>query len=457
MSSRDYIQTRQQISVRHARLSQLNEVPKLGDCLLNRFKIFGIRSGGFGIVYLVIDLNAGDRYAFKTYKYADGFDESIHPSFALEIDAWINMEQHPHIVQAHSVKVDHGRLYLVLEYVEGPSLRKLMSSKPLQKDLVMTIIYQICLGMEFANKKGEFSHSDLKPENVLMDRGTVAKITDFGLARKIHLIGEQYPRVNEGSWPYAPPERFTGKAEDSRSDIFSIGVILYELLTGRLPYQLDLSQDPNCCFAQLAEFHRKNKISSNWWEHSDALTPELSDLLWGCLSLHPGERFRNFTSLRCALERFHSYRLEPGLTKIQTPPERVLEQALAMAAVGKASKALGIFNHLLKENPGEAAYWLNAGIVLLIFEEFEQAQKFLHRAFTLAPSLPGKALQYFIGMLNKSPEESKSWYGVGLVLVMVGENEKAQKYLCRAVALEPSLTKEISKIQSRIHDQTEGK
>lgn len=364
-----------------------------GQRLLDRYDIFGYKKGGFGIVYFVEDFKTGWEYAVKTFKPEYLNDISSIEQFKSEVDFWVNLDPHPHIVKAHFVEIIDDQPYLFLDYVKGgaqATLRDWLSqSKPFDLGQAIVFFYQLCLGMEFANQRGEIAHLDLKPENILIDQEGILKITDFGLANHVQIQQGQYSRLSSGTWPYASPERFLNQVEDTRSDIYSVGVILYEMLTGELPYPFQLSNDPITHLKQLEDFHKRdgmygvgNKI---YWSGVAGYDDEvLSTLLSGCLTHDPSDRFRDFTLLLDLLvQRFD---LSP-IANAEPSEVDLHKQAQAMEKIGNYSKALSLYNELLERNPENANFWLETARVLRKNGQVKSAQSFLQRARDIDPAL----------------------------------------------------------------------
>lgn len=375
-------------------------VPQLGQILLDRYKIFGVKQGGFGIVLFVTDLETDQDYAVKTYK--SEFAKSIHDleRFKKEMDFWISLDPHPNVVKAYSVEVVDGRPYLFMEYISGENLHdKLHRDCRLDLDVAISFAYQLCLGMESANKVGEIAHLDLKPDNVLIDREMILKVTDFGLAKHIRSFRGEYQRLNYGSWPYAPPERFRNDVEDSRSDIYSAGMIFYEMLTGKLPYPFELSDEPEKRYEQLSYFHFEggaDKLRHDlYYKHSKVhiSSAEIGSILSGCITNYPQDRFRNFTELCKTLER----KLNLELTQHAVLPSdsNLYNHALAFYRIGNYSKALSIFNQLLRKYPDDASIWLDTARVLLACDQLEDAIDFARKSVQLNPKLIDKAQRLF--------------------------------------------------------------
>ncbi len=402
--SDDYVPTHKQLPAgwKGPGLQEHREHGLLGYRLLGRYEVFGMRQGGFGIVYWAEDVETRQKYAIKTYKpeYKDHLP-SVE-EFKSEVDFWINLDPHPNIVKAHSVVVEAGQPYLLLELVSGPvhtTLRDWMVSGPLNNNLVVKLAYDLCLGMEFANRKGEVAHLDLKPENLLLDEEEVLKVADFGLARRVRLTQKSYPRVHCGSWPYAPPERFADQAEDCRSDVFAFGVIVYEMLTGELPYPFKPSKAPGDCERQFRKFHAAGGmrgVTKRLYYQGVPGAPgdRLGVLLSMCVDNYQAERCRSFRELRQEWEEaFHLEPPEKTPVAISTD-EDLYSRALSMYRLGKLGKSLTLFNLLLQRRSDDGQLWFDAARVLLAAGQDRHACEFARKAVRLKPSLRDSAREF---------------------------------------------------------------
>ena len=365
-------------------------LPALGSRLLNRYEIFGIRQGGLGVVYLVTDRQTGQQYAIKTYKpefkhLAPGIEQ-----FRSEVEFWINLEPHPNIVKAHFVEVVDGQPHLFMEYVDGgtrTSLRDWMRQGPLSREQAAGFAYQLCLAMEFANRTTEIVHGDLKPENILIDSNGVLKVTDFSLAHRVQISQGSYPRLQMGSWPYASPERFKGEVEDARSDMYSFGILFYEMLTGQLPYPFPLLDQAEGMEAQLRHFHLGrggHELCQEFYYGSR--TDPTNEILLKCLD-DQAERFINFSGLRKSLEKRFSIDPAQYTSRLGSAGTDLHQRALALHRIGRFSEAMLLYNTLLQRHPYSAVLWFDAAQTLSAAGQHETAEAFLKRARELDSSV----------------------------------------------------------------------
>ncbi len=213
-----------------------------GTILDNRFQVLGILGeGAMAVVYYIREIESGRLYAAKTLKYSD---EELVARFAREVRIYEKLK-HPNIVDAREclrLPVPESLCFSIMELIEGTALEKILASKGNISDLpeLISIISQLLDGLEYAHNMGVI-HRDLKPDNILKRDdipGTHIKILDFGLAK----LQEDLQRLTKsgvvlGSPAYMSPEQCMGEEMDCRSDIYSLGVILFEMLTGKLPYE----------------------------------------------------------------------------------------------------------------------------------------------------------------------------------------------------------------------------
>ena len=193
--------------------------------------------GGMGEVYLVRDTVIDRKAALKTIRV----DVELGAAAAIEVRQRFYREAqtagkltHPNIVTVYDVGEDLGVSYIVMEFVEGHTLTQLMKRSPLTVPQIKHVIYNAGVGLDYAHQNGVF-HRDVKPDNIMISKGGVVKVMDFGIAR---VVESELTRTGSviGTPSYMSPEQFSGEKIDARSDIFSLGVILYELLTGKKPF-----------------------------------------------------------------------------------------------------------------------------------------------------------------------------------------------------------------------------
>jgi serine/threonine protein kinase len=205
---------------------------------ISHYKILKkLGQGGMGHVYLAEDTRLGRKAAIKLLAPEFSRDETIIERFKREAQA-VAALNHKNIVTIYEFGDFQENPYIVMEFVDGESLRDRQRRKKLSMEEVISISRQICEGLSKSHKTG-IIHRDLKPENILFDQEGQLKILDFGLAkfRSHENITQKSTRV--GTINYMSPEQLQGDEVDAQSDIFSLGIMLYELFTGSMPFKGD--------------------------------------------------------------------------------------------------------------------------------------------------------------------------------------------------------------------------
>jgi len=197
-------------------------------------------SGAMGVVYRAKDSRLDRSVALKELPGWLSNDEEYVARFRREAKALASLT-HPYIVQVHDLVEENGRLWLVLEFVEGGALAThLQTERRLPVAEAAKLTSQIAQGLAYVHGKG-IIHRDLKPANILLTVGKEPKISDFGIAKLAESSGLTQEGSAVGSPRYMSPEQATGGRVDERSDIYSLGITFYEMLTGRVPFEGDTS------------------------------------------------------------------------------------------------------------------------------------------------------------------------------------------------------------------------
>jgi serine/threonine protein kinase len=366
--------------------------PVLGAHVLGQYEIFEVNEGGFGYVLGLTDLRSGERIAAKIPK-RDYERASTLEEFAKEVAIWVDLSPHENIVTARFVREVHGSPALFMDYVEGTvfrTLRELMRMGRPSLETTLDFGYQICLGMEAANRDREVVHMDLKPENLMIEKGKTIKITDFGLAHRVRVTNGAYERRYAGSWPYAAPERFADEPCDPRSDIYSLGVILYEMLTGTFPYPFQLADDPAEVYKQLRDFHAKDgmdKIANDLYHGGiPGMKGQIGDVVSTFLNPSRGERSRGFRTALSLMQQLGAKPAPPRAVDL-TVAER-LARVEGLQVIGEHSQALSTLNRLLMEEPENGALYLAAAKSLEATGDLKSAKNFRERALSILRSRP---------------------------------------------------------------------
>jgi len=218
-----------------------------GRVVLERYRITArIARGGMGAVYLGRNTEDGGSVAIKVLHEDLATDDAIRLRFLNESRAAQRID-HPAVVKVLDVgEIDGARICLVMEYVDGTPLRRILRRGALPEGRVTMIAAAVAEGLSAAHGKGVI-HRDLKPENVLLPRrsgsGTLVKLVDFGIARMIDTPSITTTQHVMGTPQYISPEQAMGGPIDSRADVYALGVMMYEMLTGELPFIHDDVQE----------------------------------------------------------------------------------------------------------------------------------------------------------------------------------------------------------------------
>ena len=217
----------------------MNKLITKGQRINDRYEIIkSIGEGGMANVYLAIDVILDRKVAIKILRGDLANDEKFIRRFQREALSASSLS-HPNIVEMYDVGEDNGNYYIVMEYVEGRTLKQLLKKRGhLTVGEAVDIMLQLTDGMIHAHDS-YIIHRDLKPQNIMIQENGQIKITDFGIAMALN--STQLTQTNSvmGSVHYLPPEQASGKGSTIKSDIYSMGILFYELLTGVLPFKGD--------------------------------------------------------------------------------------------------------------------------------------------------------------------------------------------------------------------------
>ncbi|MDM8534478.1 Stk1 family PASTA domain-containing Ser/Thr kinase [Clostridiaceae bacterium HSG29] len=210
------------------------------DILGNRYEIINkIGEGGMAKVYKAKDNLLNRFVAIKVLKDEFKNDEEFIAKFDKEAKAAASLS-HPNIVNVYDVGIDSGIRYIVMELLEGITLKEVIKKRTefLTDNEIIDIIYQIASALEHAHSKN-IIHRDIKPENIIVDDNNTVKVADFGIARAVNNSTIVNTKKVLGSVHYTSPEQARGGVVDKRTDIYSLGILMYELSTRRVPFDGD--------------------------------------------------------------------------------------------------------------------------------------------------------------------------------------------------------------------------
>ncbi len=275
--------------------------------LNNRYELIErIGKGGMAAVYRARDVMLERTVAIKVLREDFSGDPVFQERFRQEARAAANLA-HPNIVTVHDFGLDNGQLFIVMENIPGSDLKTLLKKRGRFKpEEALPLIIQACAGLGYAHRAG-LVHCDVKPQNLLVTPDKRLKVTDFGIARALATIQpDEKSDIIWGSPQYFAPEQASGAAPSPASDVYSLGIILYELLSGTLPFRAATATD-------LAHLHLEAEpppIS----ELLPEVPPDLEQILMKVLAKEPAQRYRTADQLGRVLMNFGSTRTAPSLS-----------------------------------------------------------------------------------------------------------------------------------------------
>ncbi|MFK7805474.1 MAG: protein kinase [Anaerolineae bacterium] len=271
-----------------------------GTILGERYKIDErIGMGGMAAVYRAQDMHLGREIAIKIIHESLSGDDTFLQQFRNEAHAAANLN-HPNIVAVYDIGEWEGRYFMVMEYVEGLTLKDIIRTyiaeenhMPVERMLKFAI--QICKGMGYAHRSG-LVHCDMKPQNILVTPDDRAKITDFGISRAVSEATRTGSDVVWGTPQYFSPEQAAGDPPSPASDVYSIGIIMFEMLSNELPFK---GENPTAIALKHLQSPPPHIRSIN-----KTVPPQMAQILHKILAKEPAGRYRTAGQLERILETY---------------------------------------------------------------------------------------------------------------------------------------------------------
>ena len=316
----------------------------MGSTFVGRYQIIEeLGHGGMGKVYKVYDSKIKEKVALKLIKPEVASDKDTLERFSNEIRLARKIS-HRNVCRMFDIGEAEGAHFITMEYVHGEDLKSMIEmSGSLSLGMLLSVGKQVCDGLAEAHSLGVV-HRDLKPQNIMIDKHGNAKIMDFGIARSVREKGITGPSVMIGTPEYMSPEQAETKEVDHRSDIYSLGVILYEMATSHVPFMGETA-------LSIAMKH-KGEIPKNPKQLNPLIPDDLSAVILKCLEKDKAKRYQSASEVRSELEK-----IEKGIPTT----EKVLP------SVPTTSRQITVsFNPRRLVLPGVAVLAVVAAIVVIL-------------------------------------------------------------------------------------------
>lgn len=323
----------------------------------NRYRLVRqVGKGGMAHVYKAYDQMLERPVAVKLLKQDFSSDPGFRERFKQEAKSAANLS-HPNIVTVHDFGIDPAGVYIVMEFISGTDLKSRIKEKghyPYQEGIALMI--QACAGLGYAHRAG-IIHCDVKPHNMLISCDQRLKITDFGIARALSTVDNEFnPDVIWGSPQYFSPEQALGEVPTPSSDVYSLGVVMYELFTGHLPFEADT-------VAELIKMHQ-SQPPPNPRVYMPDIPEELEVILLKLLSKEPSSRYRTADQLGHVLTM-----LQEKLGYAAAADTANIKNSLAVeesTPLAPPPLTFNDFSHPLKSRVDWKLIWLELLAILLV-------------------------------------------------------------------------------------------
>ena len=288
--------------------------PMPGERYIGKYRVKGeLGRGGMGAVYLAEQPGLGREVAIKELIQSAATDPTALKRFLQEAQVMARTS-HPNLVQVHDVELSAESNYIVLEFVRGQSLRDWLNRGPIPPPQVFAVMHGVLQALDYAHKHA-IVHRDMKPENVLLSDDGMVKVADFGIARLTDDTGVGGTATKTGTTvgtpQYMSPEQVASSKVDGRSDLYSAGIMFYELVAGQPPFTASESDGPFTLMAKHVQAPPKPPSL-----HRPGLDPQLEEAILKSISKRPEDRFQTGQEF----DDVHLPARRPPLSRLATQP-----------------------------------------------------------------------------------------------------------------------------------------
>jgi serine/threonine-protein kinase len=290
--------------------------PIPGERYIGKYRVKGeLGRGGMGAVYLAEQPGLGREVAIKELIQSAATDPTALKRFLQEAQVMARTS-HPNLVQVHDVELSGTANYIVLEFIRGKSLRDWINRGPIPPPQVFAVMHGVLQALDYAHKHA-IVHRDMKPENVLLSDDGMVKVADFGIARLTDDTGVGGTATKTGTTvgtpQYMSPEQVASSKVDGRSDLYSAGIMFYELVAGEPPFTANESDGPFTLMAKHVQAPPKPPSL-----HRPGLDPGLEEAILKSISKRPEDRFQTGQEFDDVISRIAD-RLFPGWQRSLEP------------------------------------------------------------------------------------------------------------------------------------------
>ena len=310
--------------------------------------------GGMGRVYRVRNVISDRTEAMKVLLPDLVAEPDLAGRFISEIRMLASFD-HPNIAQLHTAFQVDNQLVMMMEFVEGSTLEQIAKQSPIPQSDVINYMQQVLAALSYAHGRGVV-HRDIKPANIMVTSQGVVKLMDFGIAKSRTEQDLTRPGTTMGSLYYMSPEQVRGGTVDARSDIYSVGIMMYELLAGRRPFVADSAYEilnQQC-----------NVVPLSPLEVNAQLPPPLSDIIVAAMAKDPANRFQNAQALSNALRQVAAMQNDPPKREEAAFTPVAIPGAAQPAAQGFAAVAPAV--PLVQSSSGHRGVWMTVGALAVL-------------------------------------------------------------------------------------------